>query len=303
MARRLAPAVVGSTIRDVTWTWDRTIRHPQPPQRFAVELRGATIRGVGRRAKSVLLHLADGRVVSIALRMTGALLVQPAGSAADPHARVVFHLADGRELRFRDVRKFGRVGLWAAGGGRRHAVAAAHRARGRLVAEAAEPYRIGDLFASHGPEPLAGSFTARRLAGLLRARRGRLKTLLLNQAFVAGIGNIYADEALWRARLHPLRSAATLQAHEVERLHRSIRAVLRTGIRYGGATLRDFIAPDGGRGGSQERFQVYRRTGEPCPRCGTPIERIVVGQRSTHLCPRCQLLEPPHGVEADRAAR
>ena len=296
MARRLDATVTGATVRDVTWSWERTIRHPRPPERFAAELRGARIRRVGRRAKSVLLHLDDGRVLSVALRMTGALLVEPAGSPPDPYARAVLHLDDGREIRFRDVRKFGRMGLWAPGGGRRPGkragVAAAGRRRSAAVAEAREAYRIGEVFAAHGPEPLSASFTAERLAMLVRARRGRLKPLLLNQAFISGIGNIYADEALWRAGLHPLRRAETLDAEDTRRLHRAIRAVLRAGIRHGGATLRDFVAPDGARGSSQERFRVYRRTGEPCPRCGTAIERAIVGQRSTHYCPRCQRLEP-----------
>ena len=293
MARRLAASVQGATIRDVTCTWERTIRHPQPAERFAAELRGATIARVGRRAKSVLLHLDDGRVVTVALRMTGALLVELAERPADPHARVVLHLQDGREIRFRDVRKFGRIGLWASGGRRssRAAGSGSGAGRPRCVGEAAAPYRVGDVFASHGPEPLAASFTARRLEALIRARRGRLKSLLLNQAFVAGIGNIYADEALWWAQLHPLRAADTLDSEETRRLHRAIRKVLQAGIARGGATLRDFVAPDGRRGTSQERFSVYRRTGEPCLRCGAGIERIVVGQRSTHYCPQCQVLD------------
>lgn len=284
VARRLAGTVQRATIRDVTWSWERTIRHPQPAEQFAAELRGGRIARVGRRAKTVLLHLDDGRVLTVALRMTGALLVEPAERPADPHARVVFHLDDGREIRFRDVRKFGRIGLWWSGGGRRDRAT-------RRVRETGSPYRIGDVFAAHGPEPLAASFTGRRLEALMRARRGRLKSLLLNQAFVAGIGNIYADEALWVSRLHPLRTAETLSGDEARRLHRAIRKVLRAGITHGGATLRDFVAPDGQRGSSQERFMVYRRTGEPCVRCGTPIERIVVGQRSTHFCPRCQQLD------------
>ena len=286
MARDLNRWVTGATIEDVTWTWDRTIREPQPPERFAAELRGATIARVGRRAKTVLVHLSDGRVLTVALRMTGALVVSPAAAAEDPYARVVFHLADGRELRFRDIRKFGRIGLWAPGGlrGRRRTPTA----RSRAVAEARTPYRVGDVFARHGPEPLARSFSAEWLGERLRGRRGRLKSLLLDQSFVAGVGNIYADEALWRARLHPLRTADSLDAHEIRRLHRATRAVLRQGIAYRGASFSDYIGADGQPGENQERLHVYRRTGEPCLRCGTRIERIVIGQRSTHFCPRCQ---------------
>ena len=286
VARDLARSVTGATVRSVTWTWDRSIRHPTPPARFALELRDATIARVGRRAKSVLLHLADGRVVTVALRMTGALLVEPPGTPSDPYVRVALQLTDGRELRFRDVRKFGRIGLWAGGGLRRRRGSAARGSR--AVAEARSPYRVGDVFAAHGPEPLAASFSAARLAERLRSRRGRLKSLLLDQTFIAGVGNIYADEALWRARLHPLRRADTLQDDEIRRLHRSLRAVLRQGVRNRGSSISDYVDVDGALGGNQERLSVYRRTGEPCLRCGTPIQRIVVGQRSTHLCPRCQ---------------
>ncbi|MDQ3880400.1 MAG: bifunctional DNA-formamidopyrimidine glycosylase/DNA-(apurinic or apyrimidinic site) lyase [Chloroflexota bacterium] len=287
VARDLAAKVTGATIRAVAWSWDRSIRHPTPPDRFAEELRGARIARVGRRAKSVLLHLDDGRVVTVALRMTGALLVVPRGTPPDPYVRVVLQLDDERELRFRDVRKFGRIGLWAPG-----AVRTARPRRGRprcrSVADERTPYSVRDVFARHGPEPLAGSFSAARLAARLEGRRARLKTLLLDQSFVAGIGNIYADEALWCARLHPLRAADTLDAGEVARLHRAIRAVLRQAVANRGSSFSDYTDADGRPGDNQDRLSVYRRTGEPCLRCGRPIARVVVGQRSTHFCPRCQ---------------
>ncbi len=285
VARDLQRWVAGATFVDAEVRWDRTIRHPLPAERFAVEIRGATIRRVGRRAKSVLLHLEDGRVMTVALRMTGALIVAPPGTPDDPYARVVFRLADGRELRYRDVRKFGRIGLWEGGGLR-----ARPRAGARRTAEARAPYRVGEVFARHGPEPLARSFTAARLADRLRRRSGRLKSLLLDQSLIAGVGNIYADEALWRARLHPLRRADTLSPSEVRRLHRAIRAVLRQGIANRGASFADYVGADGEPGANAEQLAVYRRTGEPCLRCGRSIERIVVGQRSTHFCPRCQAL-------------
>jgi formamidopyrimidine-DNA glycosylase len=231
-----------------------------------MEVAGSTVERVGRRAKSVVLYLADGRVLTVALRMTGALILAKPQTAADPHARVVFDLVDGRELRFRDARKFGRIGLYPS--------------RGRR--------RVADVFARHGPEPLAPSFTARRLGERLRRRRARLKSLLLDQTFIAGVGNIYADEALWRARLHPLRRADTLSDDEVGGLHRAVRAALREGLAGGGASYRDYVDPDGEPGLAAERMRVYRRTGEPCFRCGRPIQRIVVGQRATHFCPKCQ---------------
>jgi formamidopyrimidine-DNA glycosylase len=292
VARDLQRWVAGATIADTEVRWERTIRHPQPGERFAAELRGATIHRVGRRAKSVLLHLADGRVMTVALRMTGALIVAAAGTPDDRYARVIFRLADGRELRYRDVRKFGRIGLWERGGPPRRGRRAA---RGR-VAEKREPYRVGDVFARHGPEPLAPSFSAARLAERLKGRSARLKTLLLDQTFIAGVGNIYADEALWRARLHPLRAADTLTAEEVRRLHRAVRAVLRQGIANRGASFADYVGADGEPGDNAERLSVYQRTGQPCLRCGRPISRIVVGQRSTHFCPHCQRLPGPEGA-------
>lgn len=292
VARDLQRWVAGATIADAEVRWERTIRHPQPGERFIAELRGATIDRVGRRAKSVLLHLADGRVMTVALRMTGALIVAAAGTPDDPYARVVFRLADGRELRYRDVRKFGRIGLWERGGVPRPSSQRKRRAR---VAEARQPYRVGDVFARHGPEPLASSFSAARLAARLKGRSARLKTLLLDQTFIAGVGNIYADEALWRARLHPLRAADTLSGEEVRRLHRAVRAVLRQGIVNRGASFTDYVGADGEPGDNAERLSVYRRTGQPCLRCGRPISRIVVGQRSTHFCPHCQVLAEGKG--------
>src|SRR5688572_7498148 len=293
VARDLQRWIAGARIDDAEVRWERTIRHPLPADRFVAELRGAAIRSVGRRAKTVLLHLDDGRVMTVALRMTGALIVAAPGAPADPYARVVFDLADGRELRYRDVRKFGRIGLWPGGGLR--SVGAGRGARSRRVAEGGRRYRVGEVFSGHGPEPLAPSFTAARLAERLHGRSARLKTLLLDQSFVAGVGNIYADEALWRARLHPLRRADTLTDDEVRRLHRSLRSVLRQGVVNRGASFSDYVGADGQPGDNAERLAVYRRTDQPCYRCGRPIARLVLGQRSAHFCPHCQ--PPP---EEDR---
>jgi formamidopyrimidine-DNA glycosylase len=288
VARDLERWVAGAEIAAAEVRWERTIAHPQPASLFVDQVRGARIARVDRRAKSVLIHLDDGRVMTIALRMTGALIVAPPGAPDDPYARVVFHLADGRQLRYRDVRKFGRIGLWEGGGLRRR--------RPSRVAEVRAAYRVGDVFGRHGPEPLASSFSAARFAERLRGRSARLKTLLLDQTFIAGVGNIYADEALWRARLHPLRRADTLTPAEVRRLHRAIRSVLREGIANRGASFSDYVDARGEEGENAERLNVYRRTGEPCYRCGRPIQRIVVGQRSTHFCPHCQL-EPMAEVQ------
>jgi formamidopyrimidine-DNA glycosylase len=299
VARQLQGWVAGAQITDADVRWARTIRHPEP-DRFAAEIRGARISRVGRRAKSVLIHLADGRVMTVALRMTGALIVAPPGMPDDPYARVVFHLADGRELRYRDVRKFGRIGLWEGGGLLRRA-AKRRGARAKRVADAKAPYRVGDVFGRHGPEPLSSTFTAARLAERLRGRSARLKTLLLDQSFIAGVGNIYADEALWRARLHPLRAADTLTRDEVARLHRAIRSVLRQGISNRGTSFGDYVGADDQPGDNAEKLSVYQRAGEPCFRCGRPIQRIVVGQRSTHFCPRCQKAPEPADPGTDTA--
>jgi formamidopyrimidine-DNA glycosylase len=293
VARDLQRVVAGATIRDATVSWDRTIRHPQPSEHFVVEVAGATIRRVDRRAKTVLLHMTDGRVMTVALRMTGALLVVPDGTPPDPYVRVAFGLTDGRELRYRDVRKFGRIGLWPGGGLR--TVGAGRGSRSKRVAEGSGRYRIGEVFSGHGPEPLSRGFTVERLKERLARRSAKLKTLLLDQSFVAGVGNIYADEALWRARLHPLRAADTLDEAEVRRLHRSIRAVLRQAVANRGSSISDYVSTDGQPGENAEGLMVYQRTDEPCYRCGRAIRRIVVAQRSTHFCPRCQ----PEAVGSD----
>ena len=293
VARDLQRVVAGARITDAEVRWDRTIANPQPPALFVDQLRDAEISRVGRRAKSVLIHLGDGRVMTVALRMTGALIVAPPGTPDDPYVRVVFRLADGREIRYRDVRKFGRIGLWEGGGLRARRVSGSRR--GRAIREGRAPYRVGDVFGRHGPEPLTRSFSSARFAERLRRRSARLKTLLLDQSFVAGVGNIYADEALWRARLHPLRAADTLTPEEVRRLHRAVRRVLRQAIENRGSSFSDYVGADGEPGANAERLSVYRRTGEPCLRCGRTIERIVVGQRSTHFCAHCQRL--PEGQD------
>jgi len=273
VAGDLRGLVVGATIVGARGDWPKTIRS-HSPEEFGRQVAGRVIEGVGRRAKLLLIELSDGLVLAIHLKMTGQLFVVPAGSLADRHVRLVLELADGRELRFRDMRKFGRVGLYPR----------AALAGGAAAAELG----AGDVF-NLGPEPLSDEFTLARFRALLAGRRARVKTLLTDQAFSAGIGNIYADEALWRARLHPLRSAASLRRDDQKRLYGAIRAVLAEAVTYRGSSIDDYTAPDGD-GGMQERLQVYQRAGEPCPRCGRPIHRIVLGARSTHFCSWCQRL-------------
>ena len=195
--------------------------------------------------------------------MTGRLRVVPPGSEAvsDPYVRAWFDLSDGRVLIFKDLRKFGR--LW-------------------LVHDAATV--TGKL----GLEPLEPCFSVEALAERLARRRTAIKALLLDQSVVAGLGNIYADEALFRAGIHPLRAAAGLSQDEVARLHEAIVAVLSAAVAGRGTTVRDYAPPLGRQGNYQEELLVYQRTDQPCPRCGQPIQRIRVTQRSTHFCPHCQ---------------
>jgi formamidopyrimidine-DNA glycosylase len=273
VARDLRPRLVGATIVGARVSWARTLRTHDPIS-FGDAVAGRTVEAVGRRAKQLVIELSGEAALTIHLKMTGQLFVVPADTPEDPYVRLVLELADGRELRFRDIRKFGKVGLYGR-----------DPITGDLVAE------VGGaaVFAAIGPEPLDEAFRIREFRRRLRRRKGRLKPLLLDQSFLAGIGNIYADESLWRARLHPLRTVPTLRPPDERRLYESVRSVLAEAIERRGSSIDDYTAPDGD-GSMQERLDVYQRTGEPCPRCGRPIKRIVVGARSTHLCTWCQRL-------------
>jgi formamidopyrimidine-DNA glycosylase len=262
--RRLIP---GATIVDASTHWARTLRGIAP-ETFAAGVAGRRIEGVSRRGKQIVVELSGESFLTIHLKMTGQLFVVRQGGLPDPYVRLVLELDDGREIRFRDIRKFGRIGLYVA---------------------------ADDPFAAIGPEPLADTFTLAAFRKRLRARKGRLKPLLTDQSFVAGIGNIYADEALWAARLHPLRSARSLRPADERRLYLEIRRILAEAIERRGSSIDDYTAPDGD-GSMQERLLVYQRAGEPCRRCGRPIRRIVVGGRATHFCSWCQRLSA-----ADRA--
>ncbi|MFI5227312.1 MAG: bifunctional DNA-formamidopyrimidine glycosylase/DNA-(apurinic or apyrimidinic site) lyase, partial [Candidatus Limnocylindrales bacterium] len=279
VVRDLRGLVVGARIAGSRTSWIRTLRSGDPAV-FEAAVRGRTILGTSRRAKLVVLDLDDGSAITIHLKMTGQLFVVLADVPVDPYVRLAIAFEDGRELRFRDIRKFGRVGLARRDG-------PAGDLRGELGG--------GQGFRGFGPEPLDPGFTARAFRARLRGRRGRLKPLLLDQAFIAGIGNIYADEALWAARLHPLRSAPSLRPADEGRLYRAIRRILAEAVERRGSSIDDYTAPEGD-GSMQERLLVYQRAGEPCPRCGRPVRRIVVGGRATHFCSWCQRLSP-----ADRA--
>lgn len=263
--RGLAPALVGRTFRSVEIR-DPRLTRPFDPARIAAELQGERVAGLERRGKYLVVRFESGRVLLIHLRMTGSLLLGRRGSLPDdPYRRAVVSLDDGSDVvAYRDIRRFG---IWLL-----------------LEQEEAEAY----LEARLGPEPLGASFSARELGRRLAGRRAPVKALLLDQRLVAGLGNIYADEALWRARIHPSRPGGSLTPQELRALHRAVRDVLRAGLELQGATLRDYTGPDGSAGSMQGELSVYGRSGEPCARCGAPIERTVIGGRGTWYCPSCQ---------------
>jgi formamidopyrimidine-DNA glycosylase len=273
VARDLRGLVVGARISGVRVSWLKTLRS-QDTEAFSRAVVGRAIVGTSRRAKLVVLDLDDGGAITIHLKMSGQLFVLPATAPDDAYVRLAIGFDDGRELRFRDIRKFGRVGLARRDG-----------PGGELRGELGGPR----TFRGFGPEPLDPAFGPRAFRRRLLARRGRLKPTLMDQAFLAGVGNIYAVEALWAARLHPLRTAATLRPPDAGRLYRALRAILEEAVERRGSSVDDYTAPDGD-GTMQERLLVYQRSGEPCPRCDRPIRRVVVGGRATHFCSWCQRL-------------
>ncbi len=255
-----------AVIRDAVIRWPRTVGGQ--PGRFRRALAGRTVVRLSRRAKYIVAALDSGDHLLIHLRMTGKLRFAGPGERPGKHDHVVLLLADGRRLFFNDTRKFGRLLLVPAG---------------------------DDPLAGLGPEPLEEAFTLTVFRSRLGGTRRALKPLLLDQTTVAGLGNIYVDEALWRARLHPERRADTLSAAETRRLHAAIREVLQRAVDNGGTSLGDgeanFYSVAGRRGRNADALRVFRRDGLPCPRCGTALARSVVGQRGTHFCPQCQRLD------------
>jgi len=293
-ARQLRSSVVGATLRETQVFWERTIGRPHLPE-FLAEIAGRRIEGVRRRGKFLLLDLSGDLFLSIHRRMTGNFLLLPPGWEIDtalresdpvawktrgPHfhppvptdisyshktdyCRVCFVLADGHHLLFTDPRKFGRIDLWPS-------------AQEEVI------------FANLGPEPLSETFTIECFTQALAGRRTGIKQTLLDQNVVAGIGNIYADEALYYASIHPARRVDSLAASEIRLLHEAIIAVLMLGIEHGGTSFNDYRDLWGQAGQNYNYVRVYHQEGKPCNRCNTLIERIVIAQRSTHFCPRCQ---------------
>ena len=266
IARGLAGILPGRVIRGITVLRADVV--DGPPLQFGAALEGKRFSAVGRRGKNVVLTLEDSMRVVVNLGMTGRFVPGP-GSEPGPgstHPAVLFHLEGGGSLCYDDVRRFGRL--------RRLSAPEWVRWSRRL-----------------GPEPLSRSFTGARLRGVLSRSRSPVRSLLLDQRKVAGVGNIYAVEALWFARIHPRTPANTISPAAGTRLHRSLRRVLREAVHAGGTTLRNYRAPDGNEGRFRRRLRAYGREGRPCLRCRTPIERIVFGGRSAFCCPGCQARE------------
>lgn len=260
----LEPAVVGRRFERVEIA-DPRVTRPLDPDEVAAELHGEVVQALERRGKYLVFRFRSGRVLLIHLRMTGSLRHHRNGGLEDdPHRRAVVRLDDGSDVTYRDVRRFG---TWLL-----------------LEPGADVPYLTERL----GEEPLGEAFTTKSLARRLEGRRAPVKAALLDQRAAAGMGNIYADEALWRAKIHPLTPAGTLGSPEIRRLHRAVKDALRAGIARQGTTLRDYRTPNGESGTMQDELRVYGRADEPCPRCGTAIAKTRVAGRGTWYCPHCQ---------------
>jgi formamidopyrimidine-DNA glycosylase len=267
MRRRLEPVLAGRRFDRVEIDDARLVR-PYEPDEVAAELQGERVASVERRGKYLILRFETDRVLLVHLRMTGGFRHGDAALDDDAHRRALIRLDDGTDVAYRDVRRFG---TWLL----------------------LEPGELDAYLAARlGEEPLDALFTAARLGALLAGRRAPIKAALLDQRTLAGMGNIYVDEALWRARIHPLRPAESLDKDELRRLHRAVRASLEAGLARQGSTLRDYRLPDGASGSMQHEFKVYGRGGEPCDRCGTPIAKSRVGGRGTWFCPTCQPERP-----------
>ena len=262
--RYLDTQVAGKKIINLTILLPRMIKWPDV-EGFRALVTGRTIKGMNRRGKYLLMELDNASKVVFHLRMTGRLVYEPAGDTNDHHARVIFHLQDGASLVYGDTRTLGTI----------HGL---------------KPQELGMLkgLAEMGPEPLSAEFTAEYLYQTVNQRKVAIKSFLLNQKYIGGIGNIYADEALFLAGIHPLRPANSLTQTECGKLWESVNKVIADGIADGGTTFRDYQNGEGGKGSHQEHLYVYGRKGEQCRSCGALLERIIVGGRGTHFCPHCQ---------------
>ena len=256
----LLPYISGRCITGITLFWEGIVRQPSVAE-FRSRIIGQVITGIARQGKYLLVGLSSGDLLIIHLKMTGALLIGQDSSEPPRYTRAIIHLDEGTSIFFRDPRKFGLM---------------------RLVKD--KDSIVGKL----GPEPLEADFTPELLARLLARRTAPIKALLCDQHLIAGIGNMYADEALFAARVHPLRAGESLSQEEIERLHSAIQRILWAAIGNKGASVNTYFRPDGSPGTAHFEFKVAHGIGKACPNCGTPIERIVVRNRGTYFCPRCQ---------------
>ena len=255
IARKLSPDLAGKTILEADVRWARTLAMPSA-KKFREQIKGQVIQNVGRRAKFLNIKLTAYNLL-IHLRMSGDMFLKEGRIKLEKHDRLVLSLSGNQYLVFNDTRKFGRVWL---------------------------TNNVDEVLGKLGPEPLDKDFTPHWLFDALQARHRQLKPLLLDQTFLAGLGNIYTDESLHIAKLHPLTLSDSITVKQAEKLHKAIQSVLQEGIRRNGASI-DWVY----RGGEfQNQFRVYGRDGEPCPVCGTTIKKLIVGQRGTHICPKCQ---------------
>ena len=262
IVRALRPDVTSRTLTGAEINWERQIVGMSATE-FSARIAGQHVESLNRRGKYIIFDL-NGDVLLVHLKMTGRLYVSAPEEQdyADRWVHVTFGMDDGNELRFSDLRKFGRL---------------------YLVEQAEEV--IGKL----GPEPLSDQFTLDAFRELISRRKGMLKPLLMNQEFIAGIGNIYADESLWLAQIAPRRRVDTLKPEQIDRLYHAMRKALQQGIENEGASINWYRKPDGTTGTYQDHFNVYDQTGQPCNRCGATIEKVRVAQRGTHYCPSCQV--------------
>lgn len=261
--RNLQESVAGKTIERVQVLLPRIIRTPDDIQRFQIEIQGCTIESVSRRGKYLIFSIPPFQLISH-LRMEGQYRFCTSADEVPPHTHVIFHFQDGSELRYRDVRQFGTMDL--------------------IGPEDPLPEGLATL----GPEPLEEALTPVSFYQLLHKRTAPIKSVLLNQKVIAGLGNIYVDEALFGASIHPLRAASSLRKKQAAVLLEEIRQVLRRAIDAGGSSVRSYTNGYGRHGGFQMELQVYAREGRPCLRCGTVIEKTRVAGRGTHFCPHCQ---------------
>ncbi|WP_019640340.1 DNA-formamidopyrimidine glycosylase [Paenibacillus fonticola] len=262
--RTLSGLIVGKTIESVTVSLPRIIQRPDDIKRFELELTGHTIVEVGRRGKFLRIVM-DQLVLVSHLRMEGRYGLYDRNDALEKHTHVIFRFTDGTELRYKDVRQFGTMHLFVPG----------------------EEFKEKPLV-KLGIEPLESTFTADALRELLFKRSTKIKVALLNQEYVVGLGNIYVDEALFRAKIHPERPANTLTNQEWIVLHEAIITTLSDAVEAGGSSIKSYVNGQGEMGMFQHSLQIYGRKDEPCTNCGHPIEKSVVGGRGTHYCPICQ---------------